>query len=142
MSTDANATPVPLSESYDLNATILIQVGSEFVEKNALEVEYGFKRLDSFRAIANSQTYNIEAVKEYLIDNYDDLGSHADEIATLLELELTREIEYTVTMSATVTVTVAPGEDADSLIIDNLYIDSHNSNICVDDYEVDSTNES
>ena len=97
---------------------------------------------DSYSAVATRQTNMIESVKEYLLDNYDELESHADEIASLLDIELTREVEYTVTMTATVTVTVAPGDDAESLISDNLYIDSNNGNISVDDYEVDYSNES
>jgi uncharacterized membrane-anchored protein YhcB (DUF1043 family) len=97
---------------------------------------------DSYSAVATRQTNMIESVKEYLLDNYDELESHADEIASLLDIELTREVEYTVTMTATVTVTVAPGDDAESLISDNLYIDSNNRNISVDDYEVDYSNES
>jgi hypothetical protein len=97
---------------------------------------------DSYSAVATRQTNMIESVKEYLLDNYDELELHADEIASLLDIELTREVEYTVTMTATVTVTVAPGDDAESLISDNLYIDSNNGNISVDDYEVDYSNES
>lgn len=97
---------------------------------------------DSYNRVATRQTNQIDSVKDYLLENYDDLGNHADEIAQLLDIELTREVEYTVTMTATVTVTVAPGEDAESLISDNLYIDSNNGNISVDDYEVDYTNES
>ena len=97
---------------------------------------------DSYNRVATRQTNQIDSVKDYLLENYDDLGNHADEIAQLLDIELTREVEYTVTMTATVTVTVAPGEDAESLISDNLYIESNNGNISVDDYEVDYTNES
>ena len=97
---------------------------------------------DSFSAVASRQSNMIDAVKEYLLDNYDDMELHADAIAELLDIELTREVEYPVTMSATVTVTVAPGEDAESLISDNLYIDSNHGNISVDDYEVDYSNES
>ena len=121
----------------------------EFVEVTPYDVNILFSEVarakahrDSYSAVATRQTTMIESVKEYLLDNYDDLESHADEIATLLDIELTREVEYSVTMTATVTVTVAPGDDAESLISDNLYIDSNNGNISVDDYEVDYSNES
>ena len=140
------ATPA-LSEQYNSFSTIILElpVGTnvtEFVDKTANDIEYAFRRLESYRSIANNQTSAIESVKEYLLDNYDDLGHHADEIASLLDIELTREVEYTVTMTATVTVTMAPGDDAESLISDNLYIDSNNGNISVDDYTVDYSNES
>ena len=37
---------------------------------------------------------NREKVREYLIENYPELGEHADEIAKLLEMELSQEIEF------------------------------------------------
>lgn len=120
-----------------------------YVEVSPLDVNYLYSDLaranahrDSYNAVATRQTNMIDSVKEYLLDNYDSLESHADEIASLLDIELTREVEYTVTMSATVTVTLSPGDDAESIISDNLYIDSNSGYISVDDYEVDYSNES
>jgi hypothetical protein len=144
---DATPTATPaLHEQYNSFSTVILELPNgnvtEFVERTANDIEYAFKRLDTYRSIANTMTSNIEAVKEYLLDNYDSLDSHADEIATLLDIELTREVEYTVTMSATVTVTAGPGDDIESLISDNLYIDSNSGSISVDDYEVDYSNES
>jgi hypothetical protein len=136
------ATPATLADRYDSTAIIILSTNEDFVEKSAMDINYDLRRLESFRSIANTQTANIDSVKEYLLENYDELGDHADQIASLLDIELTREVEYTVTMTATVTVTVQPGDDAESLISDNLYIDSNNRNISVDDYEVDYSNES
>lgn len=137
------ATPTPevtLADRYDSTAVIVLNP-SEYVEKSALDLNYDLRRLESFRSIANTQTSNIESVKEYLIENYDELGGHADSIAELLDIELTQEVEYTVTMTATVTVTIKPGDDADSLISDSLYIESNDSNVTVDDCTVDYSNE-
>jgi len=149
VNTDSHATPATpaLHEQYNSFSTIILElpVGNnvtEFVDKTANDIEYAFKRLDSYRSIANTQTSNIDSVKEYLLDNYDDLGNHADEIASLLDIELTREVEYTVSMTATVTITLSPGDDADSILADNLYIDSNTGTISVDDYNVDYSNES
>ena len=123
--------------------------GLIYLEVSPVDVNYLYCDLarakahtNSFSAVATRQTNMIESVKEYLLDNYDELESHADEIASLLDIELTREVEYTVTMTATVTVTVAPGDDAESIISDNLYIESNSGSISVDDYEVDYSNES
>jgi hypothetical protein len=140
------ATPAPLNEQYNSFSTIILELPNgnvtEFVDKTANDIEYAFRRLDTYRSIANTMTSNIEAVKEYLLENYEELETHADEIAQLLDIELTREVEYTVTMTATVTVTLTPGDDAESIISDNLYIDSNSGSISVDDYEVDYSNES
>ena len=120
-----------------------------YIEVSPVDVNYLYCDLaranslrDSYSQMVTSRDNMIEAVKEYLLDNYDELESHADEIASLLDIELTREVEYSVTMTATVTVTVAPGDDAESIISDNLYIESNSGSISVDDYEVDYSNES
>jgi uncharacterized membrane-anchored protein YhcB (DUF1043 family) len=142
-----------LASRFDISSKLVAKKFEDsnliYVELSPVDVNDLFTDLarakahrDSYSAVATRQTNMIESVKEYLLDNYDELESHADEIASLLDIELTREVEYTVTMTATVTVTVAPGDDAESLISDNLYIDSNNRNISVDDYEVDYSNES
>lgn len=137
------ATPTPevtLADRYDSTALIVLNP-SEYVEKSALDLNYDLRRLETYRSIANKQTSGIEAVKEYLVDNYDELEGHADSIAELLDIELTREVEYSVSITATVTVTIKPGDDAESIISDNLYVESNHSDITVDDYNVDYTNE-
>jgi hypothetical protein len=142
-----------LATRFDLSSKLVAKKFEDsnliYVELSPVDVNDLFTDLarakahrDSYSAVATRQTNMIESVKEYLLDNYDELESHADEIASLLDIELTREVEYTVTMTATVTVTVAPGDDAESIISDNLYIESNSGSISVDDYEVDYSNES
>lgn len=130
----------------DITGTQLVSIDEVNTLKAELDrINSKFESLklvnDQISARNTTKSNMIEAVKEYLLDNYDDLEMHADEIASLLDIELTREITYAVSMSVTVTVTLAPGDDADSIITDNLYVDSNNGNIAVDDYTVDYTNE-
>ena len=131
-----------VAKKYEDSNLIYVEVSPVDVNDLYSEVARAKAHRDSYSAVATRQTNMIESVKEYLLDNYDELESHADEIASLLDIELTREVEYSVTMTATVTVTVAPGDDAESIISDNLYIDSNSGSISVDDYEVDYSNES
>lgn len=49
---------------------------------------------------------NREKVREYLIENYSELGEHADEIAKLLEMELSQEIEFSMDVTITGTITI------------------------------------
>ena len=136
-----NTTPeVTLADRYDSTAVIVLNP-SEYIEKSAQDLNFDLRRLDSYRSIANSQTSNISSVREYLIENYDELGDHADEIATMLDIELIREVTYTVSMSATVTVAIKCGEDGDDLINDNLFIESNDSSVSVDEYSVESSYE-
>jgi hypothetical protein len=133
-----NTTPVASTELYtttriaELEAD-LARVNRKYESLEAIEQQMSARNLNKARMI--------DSVKDYLIENYDDLELHADEIATLLDIELEREVEYTVSMSATVTVTVKVGEDGESVINDNLFIDSSYGNITVDDYSVDSVDE-
>lgn len=139
--------PVPpatpdLSAQHNLFSTVVLNLSDEgYVEKTVNDIEWTYKRKDAFRSIADTHATNIESVKEYLIENYDELEDHADQIATMLDIELTREVEYSVSMSATVTITVAMGEDAEDIINDSLYIDSNTGTISVDNYDIDSVYE-
>ena len=131
-----------IQEFYYLPEKAYIEVSPGDVNYLYCDLARANSLRDSYSQMVTRQTNMIESVKEYLLDNYDELESHADEIASLLDIELTREVEYSVTMTATVTVTVAPGDDAESIISDNLYIESNSGSISVDDYEVDYSNES
>ena len=139
---ESTPAPVPtLAEQYDHWAPVVLELHGEFVSKTVSDLEYAYKRVDTYRSISDTMTTNIESVKNYLIENYDDLGHHADEIATLLDIELEREVTYSISMSATVTVTVKMGEDPEDLIAENLYIDSSDGHINIDDYNVDTVYE-
>jgi hypothetical protein len=59
----------------------------------------------------------------------------------MLDIELIREVTYTVSMSAVVTVAVKCGEDGEDLINDSLFIDSSGGDISVDEYTVDTVYE-
>lgn len=58
---------------------------------------------------------NLDKVKEYLIENYADLELHADEIASILEIELTQEVEFEMTVTITGTITLPVGKDFSDL---------------------------
>jgi hypothetical protein len=79
----------------------------------------------------------IENVREYLIENYDDLESHADEIARLLDIELTNEVTVDVNVTFSVTMTLPIGIEADS--VDghdfSFVIESENSDYEIQDYD-------
>jgi hypothetical protein len=136
--TDTTATTVTRTELYTATQYAELEARLERTTEQLNSAFLSISRLND-RLVARERA--TDAVKDYLLENYDDLEMHADEIASLLDIELTREVEYAVSMSVTVTVTVAPGEDAESLIADNLYVDANHGNIQVDDYTVDYSNE-
>lgn len=107
--------------TYNPDATIAVLREAETVEVTALEVTQTMR--DLVRARADALAYNnlvlkqrdrAEEVREYLLQNYDDIGSdHADHIADLLGIELTREVVVRYTVTFEVTVNLEAGEDID-----------------------------
>lgn len=79
----------------------------------------------------------IENVREYLIENYDELGDHADEIARLLDIELTNEVTVDVNVTFSVTMTLPVGIEADSVEAHDFSFDisSENSDYEIQDYD-------
>ena len=76
----------------------------------------------------------LDKLKEYLNENYDDLELHADEIAEIMGIDLTRTIELE--MSATFTVTVELGRDQDPSDID-----AYDFNVEISSYTYDIEND-
>ena len=61
----------------------------------------------------------LESVREYLLEAYEDMGDHAQEIADLLDVELVKEVSVTVTVEYTLELALKPNEDIQE-VIDNL----------------------
>jgi len=79
----------------------------------------------------------IDNVRDYLIENYDELGDHADEIARLLNIELTNEVTVDVNVTFSVTMTLPVGTEADSVEGHDFSFDiiSENSDYEIQDYD-------
>lgn len=60
---------------------------------------------ERYFAITTSFSNQVEQLRTYLIDNYDDLGEHADSIAEIFSIELTKSatVELTVKIVAELT---------------------------------------
>lgn len=96
---------------------------------------YNNKAIQSNRIVKyNTQ---IENVRHYLIENYDYLEEHADEIARLLDIELTNEVTVDVNVTFSVTMTLPIGIEADSVDGSDFSfeITSQNSDYEVQDYD-------
>lgn len=129
--------------TYDPYAKVVVNVHQPVysgVTPHTLEAHevtslYNNKALQSNRIVKyNTQ---IENVREYLIENYDELDSHADEIARLLDIELTNEVTVDVNVTFSVTMTLPIGIEADSVDGSDFSFDisSENSDYEVQDYD-------
>ena len=109
-------TPATITPMYDPNAKILIKKGyyynslanAEFAEVNADEASRAFWQVTALKETNDRNSRAYDKVKEYLTENYNELEDHADEIARLLGIDLSKEIEvvFDVTIRATVSVPV------------------------------------
>jgi len=81
----------------------------------------------------------IDNVRDYLIENYDELDSHADEIARLLDIELSRTVTVDVNVTFSTTIELEVGKDADDLgYFDfDFTIDSASTDFEISDYDSD-----
>ena len=75
----------------------------------------------------------IDNVRDYLLENYNELDNHADEIARLLDIELTNEVTVDVNVTFSVTMTLPMGTDANDVEAHDFSFDVINEN---SDYEI------
>ena len=85
----------------------------------------------------NLYTNSVNALKEYLLENYNELEMHADSIADIFDISLKREVTVTFTIHASATVDVEPGMDVEDIITDNVFVDANYGDIVIDDYTVE-----
>jgi hypothetical protein len=143
--TPKHASPTPATEelAYDPYAKIVVNVhqpvysGVTPLVLEAHEVT-SLKNNDTLRQkrIAKLDA-SIENVREYLIENYDELGEHADEIARWLDIELTNEVTVDVNVTFSATMTLPIGIDADSVEGHDFSFDliSENSDYEIQDFD-------
>lgn len=128
------------SLAYQIKQELELTYGNEITElKNRLDAVSSTR--DYFGSENLKLNNQIEVLKTYLVDNYDELEMHADEIATIMDIPLTKEVTYDVTMRARVTLTVGLNDDAEAIINDNLTVDAGWGDIEVEEYMVDMIEE-
>jgi hypothetical protein len=83
---------------------------------------------------------NINTVKDIILEAYPDSADPdtLQAIAEALNIELTKDVEFTATIevSGTITLNLLEDYDLESEITDSLYVDANNGNIQIDDTEV------
>jgi len=81
----------------------------------------------------------IDNVREYLLENYDELDSHADEIARLLEIDLSKTVEVEVNVTFRTTIEIDPSKDVDDLggYDFDFTIESASTDFEISDYDSD-----
>lgn len=100
---------------YDPSLTVLLMDSNgEKTEYTAGTLSYKLQEYDRKTAEIQRLLKQKYDIKDYLIEHYDDLGGHADELAEIIGEELTKEVELTVTVEFVITAQVKPSENPDT----------------------------
>lgn len=93
---------------------------------------------NSTRRVATYETC-VDKVRDYLVENYGELNEHADEIARLLNIDLSEEVEVTFDVTIKATISIPVGQTASDLSTYDFDVElvSNDSDYDVQDYDVD-----
>jgi hypothetical protein len=139
---------VKLTPSYDPKATILIKKGYyhespaniEYSTENADDISRTYWRVGALQETNNRNSRTVDAVKDYLVENYEDIGEeHATEIANLLGVDLSKTIEVVFDVTIRATISVPVGKDVDDLSVYDfdIEISSNESEYEIEESEAD-----
>ena len=106
---------------YVAEASIVINAANDPWASPAPAVKTA-REISSDLRVKNTITNQYEAMKnrvnkvrDYLIENYDELEDHADEIAQLLGIDLTKSVEVQIEVTFTATIAIPVGKSIDDL---------------------------
>jgi hypothetical protein len=82
----------------------------------------------------------VAQLREYLVENFDDLGEHAEPIAEIFSIDLTKSVEVEVKMTYSLTVTVPLGWTEDEISENLRYpegFESDDNDMCIESESAD-----
>ena len=149
---DTSMNNLPLSDAEKYNPDLLVTYkvirgysDAEYTTDKVRNIEYELHNGRQNSKLALSFQNKIDSVKNIITEAYADSDDQDTlrSIAEALDIELTREIEWsaTIEVSGTFTIDILEDVDVESEIYDNLYVESQHGNIQVDDTEVTNVRE-
>ena len=136
-----------LKPIYNPKATIVVRKGyyygspsdAKFDLENADDISRTYWRIEALQETNNRNSRAQDKLKDYLVENYDELGEHATEIANIFSIDLSKEVEveFNVTIKATVSIPV--NEDVSDLSVYDfdITIESNESKYEIQDFDAD-----
>ena len=125
-----------------MSETVTIEYATTRIRELEQRLEAVKGLLESHEVTNRNLSQRINAVGEYLTEQYDDLGEHANEIASLLEIDLTTErtLEVTVTFNITIEAPLSQ-TDADEIAseLDYEVTSGWGSDVSISDFSADVT---
>ena len=143
---------VTVPDTYNSNLLVTYKVikgysDAEYATDKVASIEWDLHNGRQSQKQASMYASKIDAVKDIITESYGDSDDQETlrSIAEALDIELTRDVEWsaTIEVSGTITLDLLTDSDTDieSEIYDNLYVESQHGNIQVDDTEVTNVRE-
>jgi hypothetical protein len=147
---ETTETTVP--ESYNSNLLVTYKVirgysDAEYATDKVASIEWDLHNGRQSQKQANMYLSKIDTVKDIITEAYADSDDQETlrSIAEVLDIALTRDVEWsaTIEVSGTIQLDLLADSDTDveQEIYDNLYVDSQNGNIEIVDQEVTNVRE-
>ena len=118
--------PATITPIYEPNAEMVIKKGyyygspanAEYATVTADDISRTYWRVDALKETNDRNSRTVDSVKEYLVENYEDIGEeHATEIANLMGIDLAKTIEVVFDVTIRATISVPLGKDVDDLSV-------------------------
>ena len=149
---EATTPAVSVPDTYNSNLLVTYKVikgysDAEYATDKVASIEWDLHNGRQSQKQASMYASKIDAVKDIITESYGDSDDQETlrSIAEALDIELTRDVEWsaTIEVSGTITLDLLTDSDTDieSEIYDNLYVESQHGNIQVDDTEVTNVRE-
>jgi hypothetical protein len=150
METETPAVIVP--ESYNSNLLVTYKVirgysDAEYATDKVTSIEWDLHNGRQSQKQVNLYLSKIDSVKDIITESYADSNDQEtlQAIAEALDIQLTREVEWSATIEVSGTLTIdlleSTVDDVEQEVYDNLYVDSQNGNIEIVDHEVTNVRE-
>ena len=147
---ETTVTTIP--ESYNSNLLVTYKVirgysDAEYATDKVVNIEWELHNGRTNSKLVQVLNSKINTVKDIIVEAYSDSDDQETlrSIAEALEIELTRDVEWsaTIEVSGTIQLDLLADSDTDieSEIYDNLYVESQNGNIEIVDTEVTNVRE-
>jgi hypothetical protein len=144
-------TTITIAETYNPNQLVtykkITNGETEYKTEKVVDIEWlldNSRRNNEKNIELNNKVFKLENVlTTYAQDADEDTLEVIREVADIFNIELTKEIEITGTMSFTATISVPLTEDYDveSIVNDNLQVSSWGGDVDVSDYSIEDVRE-
>ena len=137
--------PATITPIYEPNAEMVIKKGyyygspanAEYATVTADDISRTYWRVDALKETNDRNSRAQDKVQEYLVDNYDEIGEeHANEIATILGIDLHKTVDVVFDVTIRATVTIPMDKDVEDLSVYDFDIEISSNE---SDYEIEES---